>query len=274
MMTDKGAEMGRNGPGSPERDKDHASGRDVRLPGLDAFSGKSELSLLSGSLSSRAKFYAKLRTRIKKRVRTFSSNGSRIVKRGMDVCGSLSAIILLLPLFIVISVWLKLDSPGPLIYRQVRIGLHGRPFPFYKFRSMFIDSDARRAALLKKNESKDGVIFKMKDDPRITRCGRFIRKYSIDETPQFLNVLLGDMSLVGPRPPLPSEVAQYTLDDRKRLNVLPGITCIWQISGRSDIPFREQVVLDKEYIRGHGFWKDVLILFKTIPAVLAGKGAY
>ena len=127
---------------------------------------------------------------------------------------------------------------------------------------------------MKENESKDGVIFKMKNDPRITRCGRFIRKYSIDEVPQFFNVLLGDMSLVGPRPPLPSEVAQYSLDDWKRLNILPGITCIWQISGRSDIPFREQVVLDKEYIRGQGFWKDVLILFKTIPAVLAGKGAY
>jgi len=225
-------------------------------------------------LSSRAKYFAKIRTSLKKRLRVLSSKGGRVFKRGMDVCGSLAAIILLFPFLFAIAVWLKLDSPGPLIYRQTRIGLHGRPFSFYKFRSMYVDSDARRAALLNSNESKDGVIFKMKNDPRITRCGRFIRKYSIDEVPQFLNVLLGDMSLVGPRPPLPSEVAQYTLDDRKRLNVLPGITCIWQISGRSDIPFREQVVLDKEYIRGHGFWKDVLILFKTIPAVLAGKGAY
>ena len=274
MITDRGAEMRRNAPKSSEREKEYSSAHDFRMSGSDASAGWRELSILSGSLSSRAKFYAKLRAIVKKRIRSLSSNGGHLFKRWMDVCGSLSAIILLLPLFFAIAVWLKLDSPGPLIYRQVRIGLHGRPFYFYKFRSMYVDSDVRRAALLKANESKDGVIFKMKDDPRITRCGRFIRKYSIDEAPQFLNVLLGDMSLVGPRPPLPTEVDQYSLDDRKRLDVLPGITCIWQISGRSDIPFREQVVLDKEYIRGHGFWKDVLILFKTIPAVLAGKGAY
>ena len=263
-----------NSSKTAEREKKHDPGKDVLLSGSDAFSRLDGLSFLSDSLSSHAGFSARLRTNLKKRIRILSLNGNRVFKRWMDVCGSLAAIVLLLPFFLVIAVWLKLDSPGPLLYRQVRIGLHGRPFYFYKFRSMYVDSDARRAALLKENESKDGVIFKMKNDPRITRCGRFIRKYSIDEAPQFFNVLLGDMSLVGPRPPLPSEVAQYSLDDRKRLDVLPGITCIWQISGRSDIPFREQVVLDKEYIRGQGFWKDVLILFKTIPAVLAGKGAY
>lgn len=236
--------------------------------------GLPDVLFLSDTLSSRSSFFAKLRTRLKKRFWSFRTEFGRVVKRWMDVCGSLAAIVILMPLFVVVAVWLKLDSPGPLIYRQVRIGLHGRPFYFYKFRSMYIDSDARRAALERENESRDGVIFKMKNDPRITRCGKFIRKYSIDEAPQFFNVLLGDMSLVGPRPPLPSEVAQYTFDDRKRLEILPGITCIWQILGRSDIPFREQVVLDKEYIRGQGFWKDVLILFKTIPAVLAGKGAY
>lgn len=230
--------------------------------------------VLPDALSSNPKIFAKLRVRHMKFLLSFGSGCGRIFKRWMDVCGSLAAIILLMPLFICIAIWLKLDSPGPLFYRQVRVGLYGRPFFFYKFRSMYIDSDVRRAALEKENESKDGVLFKMKNDPRITRCGRFIRKYSIDEAPQFFNVLLGDMSLVGPRPPLPSEVAQYSLDDRKRLEILPGITCIWQISGRSDIPFREQVVLDKEYIRGQSFWKDVLILFKTIPAVLAGKGAY
>lgn len=229
---------------------------------------------LSDALSSRSNFVAKLRTRFKKCFWRFRTGVGRVTKRWMDVCGSLVALILLMPLFVVVAVWLKLDSPGPLIYRQIRVGLNGRQFFFYKFRSMYVDSDVRRAALEKENESRDGVIFKMKNDPRITRCGRFIRKYSIDETPQFINVLLGDMSLVGPRPPLPSEVAQYSLDDRKRLETLPGITGIWQILGRSDIPFREQVVLDKEYIRGQGFWKDVLILFKTIPAVLAGKGAY
>ena len=114
----------------------------------------------------------------------------------------------------------------------------------------------------------------MKRDPRITLCGRFIRKYSIDELPQIFNVLLGDMSLVGPRPPLPQEVDLYTLDDRKRLQILPGVTCIWQISGRSDIPFHQQVMLDKEYIKSQSIWKDLLILLKTIPAVLTGRGAY
>lgn len=168
----------------------------------------------------------------------------------------------------------KLDSPGPLIYRQVRVGLNGRHFYFYKFRSMYVDADKRRKELEEENESGDGVIFKIKRDPRITLCGRFIRKYSIDELPQIFNILLGDMSLVGPRPPLPQEVDLYTLDDRKRLQILPGITCIWQISGRSDIPFHQQVMLDKEYIKSQSIWKDLLILLKTIPAVLTGRGAY
>ena len=233
-----------------------------------------EIRSLSAFLTPRTPFLARLRTEYKIRRHVLGIAADRFFKRGLDVCGSLAAILLLLPLFLVIAVWIKLDSPGPLVYRQVRIGQYGRPFFFYKFRSMYVDSEARRAALERSNESADGVIFKMKSDPRITRCGRFIRKYSIDEAPQFFNVLLGDMSLVGPRPPLPSEVAQYSLDARKRLDILPGITCIWQVSGRSDIPFREQVVMDQEYIRRQSFWKDVLILFRTIPAVLAGKGAY
>ena len=264
--------MRRNSPQTKLR-KPQTAKPDERTSGFAASVEPGDIMFLSGALHSRSGFFARMRARRKKAVTIFSSNCGRVFKRWMDICGSLAAIILLFPLFIVVAVWLKLDSPGPLIYRQIRIGLHGRPFYFYKFRSMYVDSEARRLALEKENESKDGVLFKMKNDPRITRCGRFIRKYSIDEAPQFFNVLLGDMSLVGPRPPLPSEVAQYTLDDRKRLDILPGITCIWQISGRSDIPFREQVVLDKEYIRGQGFWKDVLILFKTVPAVLTGKGA-
>ena len=248
--------------------------QDVRTSGSGASAGLEDILFLSGSLSPLSKAFSKMRTAVKKRIRVLTTNSSHLFKRWMDVCGSLLAIILLMPLFVVVAIWIKLDSPGPLIYRQIRVGLYGRTFYFYKFRSMYIDSEKRRIALEKENESKDGVLFKMKNDPRITRCGRFIRKYSIDEIPQFFNVLLGDMSLVGPRPPLPNEVAQYSLDDRKRLEILPGITCIWQISGRSDIPFREQVVLDREYIRGQGFWKDILILFKTIPAVLTGKGAY
>ena len=169
---------------------------------------------------------------------------------------------------------IRLESPGPVIFKQKRIGRDGRPFNFYKFRSMYIDAEQRRQELLKANESKDGVIFKMQKDPRVTRFGRFIRKFSIDELPQLFNVVVGDMSLVGPRPPLPSEVAEYTLEDRKRLTVKPGITCIWQVSGRSDIPFRQQVALDKEYIMSRSLWRDLWILLKTVPAVLTGKGAY
>ena len=261
---------------SPESNfPENRSGKqDGQTSGFGTSSLQSDILFLSETFSPGSKRLSLLCTRWKKCLRILSSNCNRIFKRGMDICGSLAAILMLTPVFIPVAIWLKLDSPGPLIYRQVRIGQFGRPFYFYKFRSMYTDSEARRLALEKENESKDGVIFKIKNDPRITRCGRFIRKYSIDETPQFFNVLLGDMSLVGPRPPLPSEVAQYTLDDRKRLDIPPGITCIWQISGRSDIPFREQVVLDKEYIRGQSFWKDVLILLKTIPAVVSGKGAY
>lgn len=196
------------------------------------------------------------------------------VKRFFDVFLTLIALICFSPLLLFVAIWIKLDSPGPLIYRQIRVGKNGKHFNFYKFRSMYIDADKRKAALLAQNESMDGVIFKMKNDPRITRPGRFIRKFSIDELPQLFNVLTGDMSLVGPRPPLPMEVAQYTLEDRKRLNVIPGITCIWQVSGRSDIPFKEQVELDKEYIKSQSAWHDFLILLKTIPAVLTGKGAY
>lgn len=200
--------------------------------------------------------------------------GSYLFKTVVDVtCASLG-ILVLSPVFLVCAAVIRLESPGPVIFKQKRIGRDGRPFNFYKFRSMYIDAEQRRQELLKANESKDGVIFKMQKDPRVTRFGRFIRKFSIDELPQLFNVVVGDMSLVGPRPPLPSEVAEYTLEDRKRLTVKPGITCIWQVSGRSDIPFRQQVALDKEYIMSRSLWRDLWILLKTVPAVLTGKGAY
>jgi lipopolysaccharide/colanic/teichoic acid biosynthesis glycosyltransferase len=144
----------------------------------------------------------------------------------------------------------------------------------WKFRSMYIDAEQRKAELDRQNEMAGGVTFKMKRDPRITRVGRFIRKASIDELPQLWNVLKGDMSLVGPRPPVPKEVDKYSLADRRRLEVIPGITCIWQVSGRSDIPFPEQVKLDVEYIESQSLWTDVVILLKTIPAVFLGRGAY
>ena len=199
---------------------------------------------------------------------------SYATKRLMDIILSGVGMVLLSPVYLTIAVAVKLSSPGPVFFTQTRVGRYGRHFKFYKFRSMRQDAEAQKAALMAKNESKDGVIFKMKDDPRITKVGRFLRRTSLDELPQLWNVFIGDMSLVGPRPPVPSEVQEYTLEDRKRLDVIPGITCLWQIKGRSEIPFNEQVRLDKEYILAPSVWKDFLILLKTIPAILGGKGAY
>ena len=199
---------------------------------------------------------------------------SLFFKRTMDIILACICILAAMPIFLLTALLVKLSSPGPIIFSQVRVGKYGRHFKFYKFRSMYLDAEARKAELLKHNESSDGVIFKMKQDPRITPVGRFIRKFSIDELPQLFNVLLGDMSLVGPRPPVPQEVAHYTLDERKRLNITPGITCLWQVSGRSELPFRQQMALDKEYIASRSAWKDFLILLKTIPAILTGRGAY
>lgn len=199
---------------------------------------------------------------------------SVFLKRFFDIVISISALIVLFPLFAVLALLVKYSSRGPVFFVQERVGRYGRHFRFYKFRSMYVDAERRRQELLQYNQSGDGVIFKMKNDPRITPVGRFIRKTSLDELPQFINVLFGDMSLVGPRPPLPSEVAQYSLEDRKRLNIKPGLTCLWQIRGRSDIPFKKQLSLDKEYIQSQSLWKDFLILLKTIPAIISGRGAY
>ena len=197
-----------------------------------------------------------------------------VFKRLADLVISELALIALSPLFLLVGILIKLTSRGPVFFVQVRIGQYGRPFRFYKFRSMYLDAEARKQALLAQNQSADGVIFKMKNDPRITPVGKILRRTSMDELPQLLNVLFGDMSLVGPRPPVPTEVQQYTLDDRKRLEVKPGLTCLWQVSGRSDIPFKQQVRLDQEYIRAMGLWNDFVILLRTIPAILTGRGAY
>jgi len=199
---------------------------------------------------------------------------SYFLKRSCDCLASAILILILIPIYICTAIAIYIESPGPVIFKQIRVGKDGRHFSFFKFRSMVMNAEKLKTDLQKENESKDGVIFKMKDDPRITKTGKFIRKFSIDELPQLFNVLIGDMSLVGPRPPVPKEVAEYTLEDRKRLHVIPGITCIWQVSGRSDIPFKEQVQLDKQYIKSKSFFKDIKLLFLTIPAVLTGKGAY
>ena len=200
--------------------------------------------------------------------------GSYAAKRMIDIVASGLGMLVLSPVFIAIALAVKLTSRGPVFFSQTRVGRYGRHFRFWKFRSMRTDAEALKAQLADRNESKDGVIFKMKDDPRITKVGKFLRRTSLDELPQLWNVFVGDMSLVGPRPPVPSEVAQYTLEDRKRLDVIPGITCLWQIRGRSEIPFHEQVRLDKEYILEPSFWKDIAILLKTVPAIIGGKGAY
>lgn len=196
------------------------------------------------------------------------------VKRLMDILGATGGILLLSPLLLVVSLAIVLEDGWPVFFAQTRVGQYGKLFKFYKFRSMVRNADKLKDTLIAQNESGDGVIFKMKQDPRITRVGRFIRRFSIDEMPQFLNVLLGDLSLVGPRPPVPREVAEYTLEERKRLHVTPGLTCLWQIKGRSEIPFKEQVRLDLEYIQSQSVWQDILIMLKTVPAVLLGRGAY
>ena len=168
---------------------------------------------------------------------------------------------------------IKWTLPGPVLFNQVRMGLNGRKFNMYKFRSMHQDAENRLGALKSSNEMS-GPVFKIANDPRVTPVGRFIRKFSIDELPQLFNVLKGDMSLVGPRPPIYKEVLEYQRWQRRRLSMRPGITCIWQVSGRNDIGFEEWMELDLQYIDNWSFWLDLKLLFKTIPAVLIGKGAH
>jgi exopolysaccharide biosynthesis WecB/TagA/CpsF family protein len=196
------------------------------------------------------------------------------LKRATDAVASVLLFILLSPLFLLVILLVRLDSPGPAFYSQMRVGYRGKQFRLWKFRSMYLDAEHRLAELQSQNEVRGGVIFKMKKDPRITRVGSFIRKTSIDELPQLWNVIRGDMSLVGPRPALESEVARYTIEERVRLMAKPGLTCIWQVSGRSDIPFSQQVLLDEDYLYRQSLFTDIKLLLQTIPAVLRGKGAY
>jgi exopolysaccharide biosynthesis polyprenyl glycosylphosphotransferase len=200
--------------------------------------------------------------------------GAHVTKRALDVLGSFAALTLLSPLFAVIALLIKCEDRGPIFFAQTRVGQNGRHFRMFKFRSMRVDAEAKLKELLAKNQHLHGITFKLKDDPRITRIGKWLRKFSFDELPQFYNVLIGDMSLVGPRPPVPREVALYSLADRRRLAVKPGITCIWQISGRAEIDFPGQVQLDVRYIESRSLWQDIKIICKTIPAVLSGTGAY
>ena len=195
------------------------------------------------------------------------------LKRWFDVVFSACVLAAISPLLLLIALLIKLEDGGPILFSQIRVGKHGRHFKMYKFRSMCVDAEKKFKELMAKNQHREGVTFKLKDDPRITRVGKWLRKLSLDELPQFYNVLRGDMSFVGPRPPVPREVALYSPMDRRRLAIMPGITCLWQISGRSEIDFSGQVALDVRYIESQSFWGDLKIAAKTVPAVLSGRGA-
>jgi len=204
---------------------------------------------------------------------TRESLGYRISRRTFDLFFGSLILLLVAPVAPFLALMIRLDSPGPVLYRQTRVGYRGRCFVFYKFRSMYSGADRRLEELAVLNEQA-GPIFKMRDDPRITLVGRVLRRSSLDEIPQILNVLKGDMSIVGPRPALPAEVARYEAWQRQRLEAKPGLTCLWQISGRSHIAFDEWMRLDLEYLRTRSLWTDLVILAKTVPAVMARRGAY
>ncbi|MDH4309515.1 MAG: sugar transferase [Acidimicrobiia bacterium] len=197
----------------------------------------------------------------------------KATKRGIDIMGAITALTLATPLLTLTAILIKLTSPGPVLYRQIRIGQNGIPFTFLKFRSMYTDADTRRADLEAHNEA-EGPIFKIKQDPRITPIGRIIRKFSIDEAPQLLHVLTGKLSLVGPRPHLPEEVNAYDGIAHRRLAVKPGITGIWQVSGRSDLDFDTWIDLDIQYLDTWSVGLDLKLLAKTITAVTTARGAY
>lgn len=197
-----------------------------------------------------------------------------VMKRAIDIIGSFCGLIVLSILFVIIALLIKLEDPkGKVFFKQLRVGKDGKEFYMYKFRSMASDAEERLKELLALNEAS-GAMFKMKEDPRVTKVGKFIRKTSVDELPQLFNVLKGDMSLVGPRPPLPREVAEYTNYDKQRLLVVPGCTGLWQVSGRSNIGFEEMVKLDLHYINNRSFFLDVKIIFKTVHVLFGSKDAY
>lgn len=192
-------------------------------------------------------------------------------KEIFDRVGASIGILLSIPIMLAAAIIVKLESRGPVFYSQSRCGLNGRLFRMHKIRTMYTDSERKRIELLHRNEMS-GPVFKLKNDPRVTPIGRFLRRHSIDELPQFFNVLRGDMSLVGPRPPLPQESARFEPWQRRKLSVKPGITCLWQVSGRNRIDFDEWMRLDLQYIDHRSFWLDLKIIARTIPTVLKGTG--
>jgi exopolysaccharide biosynthesis polyprenyl glycosylphosphotransferase len=195
------------------------------------------------------------------------------LKRMFDIAASATALIVLSPLLLGVALIIKLTDGGPIFFKQERVGLHGAHFGMFKFRSMVVNADALKDKLMAQNEMQGGVVFKMKNDPRITTIGRFIRKFSIDELPQLINILRGDMTIVGPRPAVPREVALYKVWQRRRLSVRPGLTCYWQVSGRNEIGFDEWMQLDLKYVDTWNLKIDMELILKTFPVVLTGKGA-
>ncbi|MCL1631172.1 sugar transferase [Sporolactobacillus sp. CPB3-1] len=203
-----------------------------------------------------------------------NSKSYLFMKRLMDILGALAGLILLSPVFLLVALLIKMEDPhGHVIFKQIRVGKDGKEFYIYKFRSMVSNAEQLLNKLLDKNETT-GAMFKMKEDPRVTRIGHFIRRTSIDELPQFVNVLKGDMSLVGPRPPLPREVDEYTEYDMQRLLVQPGCTGLWQVSGRSNVGFEKMVELDIKYINNRSFFEDMKIIFRTFGAMFGSRDAY
>ena len=220
------------------------------------------------------KFRIVLRIRVKWLIWTAVVRGATALKRIFDLIVSSLALICLSPIFVAAALLIELEDGGPIFFKQSRIGFRGDPFLIWKFRSMIINAEAVAQNLIEQNKAKDTIDLKLSGDPRITRVGRFIRKYSVDELPQFWNVFLGDMSIVGPRPVVAAEVADYNVEERRRLLAKPGLTCFWQIGGRTDLDFESQVRLDIEYIKSRNIWVDIKLLSLTVPAVLLGKGAY
>jgi len=202
-----------------------------------------------------------------------TAHADAAARLALDVMLSLAALLILLLPFALIALWIRLDSPGPVLFIQRRVGKDGREFSVFKFRSMHTDAEQRLEILLGANE-RTGPVFKMRHDPRVTRVGRLLRKSSFDELPQLINILRGEMSLVGPRPALPREVALYSSDQRLRLSVTPGLTGLWQVSGRANLTFEEAMDLDLEYIRRQSFVLNIVLIARTVPAVLTAHGAY
>jgi lipopolysaccharide/colanic/teichoic acid biosynthesis glycosyltransferase len=221
-----------------------------------------------------ARNWRRMRRRSERAAHTAREKTYRITKRGFDLILAAGLLVLSSPVLFFIAAAIKLTDGGPVLFWQKRVGMWGKLFDFPKFRSMVIGADSMVETLINHNHHGKSITFKIKQDPRVTWIGRLIRRFSLDEFPQLWCVLRGEMSLVGPRPALPREVNNYTQEHRRRLGVRPGLTCIWQVSGRADVPFERQVQMDVEYVESHNFWLDLRLVVSTVPAVITGRGAY